>query len=546
MPGSAPLTEQELVALSRQELQKIARVHQVKANAKSTIIIKQLLAKFPQGVPRCFPFAMTDVLVSHGHSSNHAKSSNRTRSLQPKVESRHSSPDLPPVTSTGAAESSSPLTSLPHSPSSTTSSSSRYPRCATANSEHLGCSTPNVAPLSYCATIGTSTRATSPQPPGSPSAVKHAIGVIRELSEEDKALSSQVDSLRTLANKLNRQATQLSDVLRRERESRERILTFATYYTTNNNRWGERFQNSRILSEEQAAVVKEEYLCNGGRGWKDQGRWEFEEIWGGPIRVARNLLPVGSRFADWFEITEDDEHDYLRMHEREQEEQAARDTQIREQQLRNELIRKRHAEREGNEDEERRYNPRRRLEAVERIPTENLVGLNAPGGKGKRRMTAAEVQAHEQEQSFQMLDEDDSREIHERETRERTNRRIAARLAADIDSDVEDYFEEEEEVELDENGNIVKSNVDDGPTKSGSQVDVVVFGAVLKMTSDILAGHPSDDDRRDAFVEGLHRLSILGKQDANKSDIQELAELANSKLRELGREDDRLKHLLTY
>ncbi|KAJ8076600.1 hypothetical protein PM082_001023 [Marasmius tenuissimus] len=530
MSGSAPSTEQELVALSRQELQKIARAHQVKANAKSTIIIKQLLAKFAQRVP-----------------SDHRKSSNRTRSLQPKVESRHSSPDLPSATSAGAAQPSSPLTSLPPSPSSAASPSRAIPAMPpqtadiSAAPRRMWPPSPTMLPSApppedededgssdYSHETDETPRSsppTSPQPPGSPSAVKHAVGVIHEVSEKDKALSSQVDSLRTLANKLNRQASQLSDVLRRERESRERILTFTTYYTTNNNRWGERFQNGRILSEEQAAAVKEEYLRNGGRGWKDQGRWEYEEIWGGPIRAARNLLPVGSRFADWFEITEDEEHEYLRMHEREKEEKAAKEAQFREQQLRDELFRKRYAEREDNEDEQRRYNPRRRLEAVERIPTENLVGLNAPGGKGKRRMTAAEVQVHEQEQSFQMLDEDDSLEIQERETRE------------------QDIFEEEE-VELDENGNIVKSNVDDESTRSGSKVDVVVFGAVLKMTSDILAGHPSDDDHRDAFVEGLHRLSILGKQDANKLDIQELAELANSKLRELGRENDSLKHLL--
>ena len=175
-----------------------------------------------------------------------------------------------------------------------------------------------------------SSPATSPQPPGSPSAVKHAVDVIREVSEQDQGLSSRVDSLRTLANKLNRQASHLSDVLRRERESRERILTFATYYTVNNNRWGERFQNGRILTEQQAAAVKEEYLRNGGRGWKDQGRWEYEEIWGGPIRAARNLLPEGKRFADWVEITEDDEHDYLAMHEQEQQEKATRELELRE------------------------------------------------------------------------------------------------------------------------------------------------------------------------------------------------------------------------
>ncbi|KAG7091097.1 hypothetical protein E1B28_010152 [Marasmius oreades] len=44
---------EKLKNLKRVELQQIAAQEGIKANQKSAVIIQQLLAKYPRGVPRC-------------------------------------------------------------------------------------------------------------------------------------------------------------------------------------------------------------------------------------------------------------------------------------------------------------------------------------------------------------------------------------------------------------------------------------------------------------------------------------------------------------
>ncbi|KAL0570953.1 hypothetical protein V5O48_011010 [Marasmius crinis-equi] len=540
------LHEQELTALSRQELQKLARSHEVKANSKSTVIIKQLLSKFPEGVPSVSTDATSDT-------------------PKPKIELQHSSPILPQATdvdvSTG--RSSSPLSSPPPSPLSQfplsqstpiihhvpdrTSPSHRIWPPAPRPSNH-GEDAPNFELPSdeeedeesvySCETDATphSSPETSPQPPGSPTALKHAVDVMREVSDKDKALSAKMDSLRTLANKLNRQADQLSGVLRRERESRDRLLAFVTYYIPNNNRWGERLFNGRVLTKEQAAAVKEEYLRNGGRGWKDQGRWEYEEIWGGSFRVAKNLLPPERRFADWVEIAgEEDEQEYMRLYERDQEEKAEKERTLRQQQIRDEVYRKRYADHDG--DEEERYRPRRRLAAVEGLATESLVGLG-PKDKGKGRMSAAQVEAlgDEPDFSFGLLDADDSHEAEERRTRELMDRHLAARLAADEDSDLEEPLKDGEV--------IIRESGESGENGDSTAAIDVVFGATVQIASDILAGSSCDDTMRGVLEEGLRRLNVLDVRVAASLNTRELAELAARELKDLSQGNDRWKAII--
>ncbi|KAG7091098.1 hypothetical protein E1B28_010153 [Marasmius oreades] len=517
MSIGALLNEKDLQALSRQELQNLARTHEVKANSKSVLIVEQLLAKFPDGVPS----------VATPASKHPAR----------KLKVRHSEASVP---ANNSPTTSSPLSSPPpslqncapsaHEPIEANSNASPRKLWPPAplvyeHGEDIPDFEPEEdpnAPSEYSFETNATPRSptpTSPQPPCSPTAVKHAVETMRQVSEKDNTLYAQVEGLRTLADDLTHQATQLSQVLRREREARQRILTYMTHYIANNNRWGGRVQNDHILSEDQATAVREEYLRNGGRGWKDQGRWEFEEIWGGPIKVAQSVLPVGKRAADWVEIQEGGEQEYLNIRA-EIDEEARR---LYEKDRRDELWRKRYADRDGEDDEdENRYRPRRRLRAVQQLATESLYGLGVVD-KGKRRMSANEVEVLQQEQSFQRLAEHDSLEAEEHLAREHMDCEIAARLAAD-ECDGEEQ-EAEREAKIRQAREIAVDNARD------AQGIHVVYGAVMKVAADILSGVEQWDSetqakKRIVLEIGLERLNVLAAEDAAHLDIGKLAELA--------------------
>ncbi|KZT23512.1 hypothetical protein NEOLEDRAFT_1136289 [Neolentinus lepideus HHB14362 ss-1] len=57
-----PMTRNDLIQLQRANLQHVAKLHRIKANQKTHVIIDQLLEKHPQGVvlqgvslPLCVP-----------------------------------------------------------------------------------------------------------------------------------------------------------------------------------------------------------------------------------------------------------------------------------------------------------------------------------------------------------------------------------------------------------------------------------------------------------------------------------------------------------
>ncbi|EEB93341.1 hypothetical protein MPER_08013 [Moniliophthora perniciosa FA553] len=167
-------------------------------------------------------------------------------------------------------------------------------------------------------TYGTpaSSRANSPEPPASPTALKHAVEIMRQVADTDTATHKKVEELRSLGEHLADKATLLQDVLIREREQRRRILSFLLYHVSNNNRWGiGRVQNGELLPEDVPEAIREEYLRNGGRNWKDDGTWTFEEIWGDQIRMAPNLDTSENRLDDWEEVDEVEEEEYLDRYE---------------------------------------------------------------------------------------------------------------------------------------------------------------------------------------------------------------------------------------
>ncbi|KAF9259073.1 hypothetical protein L218DRAFT_699152 [Marasmius fiardii PR-910] len=325
------LNEKDLQIHSRQQLQKLARTHGVRANSKSTVIIKQLLEKFPEGVPSL------SVSITPSKSSKR-KLRGKFRTPSPVIEESRTEAQLPLPAANNLATPSSILSSPPSSPQIRAAvlhataegdaspqrpwppTSLTYNHDEDSPENHEAEEESNASSEYTNETDATppSSRANSPQPPCSPTAVKHAIETMRQVSEKDSTLSAQVESLRTLADNLIHQAHQLFQVLRRERGTRQRIQTYMTYFIPNNNRWGNRVQNGEILSEVQAAAVREEYLRNGGRGWKDQGRWEFEEIWGGPFKYAQ--LPAERHGVEWVEVEEGEEQKILNLRARLEEE----------------------------------------------------------------------------------------------------------------------------------------------------------------------------------------------------------------------------------
>jgi hypothetical protein len=133
--------------------------------------------------------------------------------------------------------------------------------------------------------------------------IQRVLDIVRRNREEDLALHEKVKRSIKMAETAKELLREQRQILRAEREHRERIITFFLYHVQNNNRWSGD-------PEKMPAKEYERWHTNDGKGWKDMGEWEWEEVWSGPITVA----PNGA------EIAHSNEEEYLRQTwEREQQ-----------------------------------------------------------------------------------------------------------------------------------------------------------------------------------------------------------------------------------
>lgn len=123
--------------------------------------------------------------------------------------------------------------------------------------------------------------------------IKRVLNIIRRNREEDETLHEKAKRSLKKAAIANELLHEQRRIFQAEREHRERILTFFLYHVQNNNRWtGD--------SEKMTADVYEKWHSNDGRGWKDMGEWEWDEVWSGPIMMAPNGVEVAASNEEEF------------------------------------------------------------------------------------------------------------------------------------------------------------------------------------------------------------------------------------------------------
>ncbi|KAI3618976.1 hypothetical protein WG66_000490 [Moniliophthora roreri] len=541
------LNEQDLKPLARNELQKLARTFKVKANAKSVLIIKDLLTRFPEGVPcetattsgnaKLAPKVETPIPTLPKTPETTAWGSNRT---PPKTPTRTT---VRRSTHVVSELSSSPLSSPPATneqpqPSARLSTSTDIRLWPPKSRHSPRIDDPIAAPdvsdevvleastdpverradedamssasgqtnVTYRTPV--SSRANSPEPPASPTVLRHTVETIRQVAHKDTATHKKVEELRSLGEHLTDKATLLQDVLIREREQRHRILSFLLYYVSNNNRWGTgRVQNGELLPENVTGAIREEYLRNGGRNWKDDGTWTFEEVWGGRIRMAPSLDTSEDRLSNWEEVDEVEEEEYLDNYEAAkalgrlpQQTDLYKDPMVK-YFIEDHFERTNHGKRRASESEaggqdDARYQARRR---ISEFPTSRLVGIQKPD-KGKQKMSAAEVERMENERRSEMGATQDAADAEQQEVQQQL-RNLDLPLTRKLAQD-----------------------------KARGHQDLVVRGAILKVATDTLKGLPVDGKQRKVLYIGLDRLGIMPMTEAAQLENKVLAEIALANL----------------
>ncbi|KAK7045535.1 hypothetical protein VNI00_007367 [Paramarasmius palmivorus] len=529
------LNEQSLQALARHELQKLARTHKVKANSKSIVIIKDLLKKFPSGVP----LEVSEANVATAQAQKPAAQAEQPAPSTPAKRSRRTT--RKPATTTNVTPSSTH--SSPSSASAVGQAESsrqeeqqqlddpaQIVRAATpratqmANDDQLN-NSPQIASSyagqddylpdgsvtpDYMPGTPISSRESSPERPASPTVLNHAVEVIRQVTEKDRTMYKQILELQSLGKHLRDKTTALQAVLQREREQRHRIISFLHYHVANNNRWGTgRVQDDELLPEDAVNAVREEYLKNGGRGWKDDGKWTFEEIWGGKIRLAPNLDPSKFRLGDWEEVDEVHEDQYLDQYEtlldagalpKRDEPVIHEDPLARhyiEDHFRRRNTRKRRASDEDADGEGQgnaRHQARRRIAS---IPTSQLVGIQKPD-KGKGRMSVLEVERMEKERQSERLETQAARDAEEQETQRQGLHRLDLEMARKLAQ------------------NKVR----------GQQDSEKIRGAILKVATDALGGAAVTDKMEKVLRIGLDRLGVISLSEGGQLAPKVLAEIA--------------------
>lgn len=135
-------------------------------------------------------------------------------------------------------------------------------------------------------------------PPANDATMQYVVDIIRANAAEDEKLRVTVQRLRKRASATKALLQQQYQILHGEREQRERILKYLLYHIQNNNRWKADGLDPKSVS----AQVYEFWATNGGRGYKDMGEWEFDELYSGLVTLKPNNL----------EVSYSDEEAYLR------------------------------------------------------------------------------------------------------------------------------------------------------------------------------------------------------------------------------------------
>ncbi|KAF9071641.1 hypothetical protein BDP27DRAFT_1321655 [Rhodocollybia butyracea] len=348
------LQEDALSQLSRSEIQKLGKTHNIKANLKSISIIAQLLEKFPEGVPSpksdAQPLPMKSGRTKKGapkkkrqakkEESVDASSISSTREDGPskpnetavvplspsldavipatttpaqsstlRISEEQTSTDnaqVPPPSSVGPLSSFKPRSS-PHCipwPERPNRFQTREERDApplipepaveveaedpsnVPDDEDSNTEIDNLSEISeFSHNPSESSAGDAEDTLATDEQIKRVLDIVRRNREEDLALHEKVKRSLKKADTAKELLHEQLQKLQAEREHRERIITFFLYHVQNNNRWtGD--------PEKMAAKVYEKWHTNDGRGWKDMGEWEWDEVWSGPIVVAPNGVEV--------------------------------------------------------------------------------------------------------------------------------------------------------------------------------------------------------------------------------------------------------------
>ncbi|KAF5393211.1 hypothetical protein D9757_000517 [Collybiopsis confluens] len=325
------LREETLNQLKRQEIQALGKAYDIKANLKTATIISQLLKKYPDGVPNPKNGAQSlprqpartkkapvakgkkkkgdpsnvkeETMDDLSSQSNNVDEPQAVEASDPRAQTppaaHDSTPEpiaIPQLTGRRTRRSNGsnnrdiegdarsfvpglpPQLSAGHTEDPPRPKAGEVPNIAQDDGDDNESDNANLSDLEfdnlsdnseYSHEPTASSRGASPQPPVDQVNVGYASEIIIKNMQEDQKLAVKLRQLKARADRTKTLLQEQYQRLRAEREHRERILSFLTYHVPNNNRWSADGTSARE--------------ANGGRGRKDMGQWEFDEIWSGQM-----------------------------------------------------------------------------------------------------------------------------------------------------------------------------------------------------------------------------------------------------------------------
>lgn len=125
-------------------------------------------------------------------------------------------------------------------------------------------------------------------PPANDVTIEYVVDIIRANAAEDQKMRETIQRLRKKAATTKTLLQEQYQILQGEREQRDRIIKFLLYHIRNNNRWRE----DALDPEKVTAEVYKHWVTRGGRGNKDMGEWEYDELYSGSITLRPDGLEI--------------------------------------------------------------------------------------------------------------------------------------------------------------------------------------------------------------------------------------------------------------
>ncbi|KAE9411602.1 hypothetical protein BT96DRAFT_912123, partial [Gymnopus androsaceus JB14] len=151
----------------------------------------------------------------------------------------------------------------------------------------------------YSHAASESSAGSASDPVANDATIKYVVDIIRANTAEDQKIRETIQRLRLSASTTKTLLQQQYQILQGEREQRERVIKFLLYHIRNNNHWREDLLDPKQVSAE----IYQHWVTNGGKGTKDMGEWEYDELYSGPIKLNPN---------NNLEISPSEEEEYLR------------------------------------------------------------------------------------------------------------------------------------------------------------------------------------------------------------------------------------------